>query len=140
MPIDGNTDVGDLVGRRLFVTGECGAAIPVDSGQLPLPSSLYVSCRKLGYLRLSLFSRKWLGSGGGRPQNQIITPSTAKGRISGITDEKTLFICLDGGNFGVVAPPAERRDAHRLESNCEAALETLVNIPGNQESASKPIM
>lgn len=114
MPIDENTDVGDLVGRRLFVTGECHAVIPVDYFRKFVVVD--ATCRKLlrlfpswSYLRFLRFSRKLVewDDGAGLLQNQIITPSVAKGGIRGITSEKTLFICINGGSIGIDKSVAE---------------------------------
>lgn len=89
-------------------------------------------------------------------EDQVIASPAAKGRLRWIADEETLFIRLDRGNFRVVVEYVARqcfwwgwwrcwwcsddRDRCRLGTDREAALEAVVNIPGNQESASKSIM
>ena len=78
-------------------------------------------------------------------QVKVVPPSAAEGGLSGIAVKETLLIRFHGGNFGIIQSAARRR--HRrghgnwgLWSYCQAALQALVNIPRDQESAPKPIM
>lgn len=96
--------------------------------------------------------REWHGICGGWQrritEDKVVTSPAAKGGLSRIADQETLFIRFDRGNFRVLEHVVGQQlcwygehGNSGLGADRQAALEAaLVNIPGNQESAPKSIM